>query len=1515
MSLKPSNAGIYNINALNVNQFWINGIPFQQYVDDLVLGDQFEQNEIDEIRQILLYLNTTGLTTEWVVDNANINAELKTAIIAIQNNITTLQGKTQYITSEMGEGAIIPGGAAVAPSYVTVNPSSAGTEWNQVNLIANSTDSFIKICDDTTIGSGAGRDEIQIKNTSLVRIESSQLSLLGSTTNVGNSSSSVMFPSLTITQPISISGLVFGYVTGSAPAFLVAKILAAAVLPNYTDIFGFETALVSRDKKVVTTNKPVVKDITLYNLDATNVFPVESSYIANGSIAKSCLIGNQNYYVGNGAWEARVDDFGNIGSMTLNDKENKTNKIKISNQNVEIRSNNGSTGNVILHNGCPSGAIQFRKGNDNTDATANAAMEIITPSNALSHLCSQVIIGADTRSLVAQTEVYDPKSKLIVDTTQFAFASTGKAGIHGIQVSNNKAFGDGASGVDTTYVDAANISTKSLTLQDNYTGTTTKTLYTDTNANLMYNGQMVAMGSVAASGGGLTYIITAPTTTTVTTPNFTPATDLTMSGTYTATPNRTVTLSSYANNTNYQLVSMKGLVLASSNPVLDGTYELNQHINYTGSLAASLFTKLYFYANTPASTLLINKTYTGPAGSGTVSAMFGAYVPVPANDLVLVLTSVTFPQVLANSGSANSPLVCTVVNQSGTVLYTFPTVTATNGTTADRTFTPASSPQTITVTSAITSFRFVLTNTAASTPTMSQATAQNVNNANYSVANGSSVKMLLYDGTSNKTALATQTAAIYALSIPLPVIPFVITDWVTPGIQLDEFFVQPSGSTTGHTCVLQFNDGNLSHLHTSIATIPTVTTPTLAQVLVAGNTAGSTALNMNSQDVTNVATLGATTGNITTVASTTVGATTGNITTINATTVNATTLVPTNITGWGVKSIVAGTNVTVSNASGAVTINASAAAPTTVEANASYLINSIATLPVKPTWYGTAASFLNTGNTSSRCQDVWVSATGEYQMFACGTTSGSISQYNRYSSDYGASYADGNILAMGSGVCGSHNGDIVYYTTRQAGGTGRIWKYTAASTGYMATNWGQLFNDLSAPNVDWNKIACSRDGQYVLVGTYNTTGGLVYISANGGSSFTNVALTTNTSQNIFGVAVSADGRYMYATTSENTIKYSNDYGASWNTSSNASGGSTISNPVKICCSATGQIVACTSTTGFFSSWNFGTSFRSNNYGSSSAINLTDCCMSANGQFVLKCYLTGSVGYSDNFGRDWYPEVTLIGSTPDLNCIACSDTGGYVATGPLTPSRTYNLFDASLDIRRLVAGSNISLNDDGRGSYTITVSTGGLVSYPISNYSAVYNGGLVARVTFSNIGVNLSTHRIHGVLQIGADGNFDYPLLIFNNKNLSAGVGSNSTANQPDEFAQSTMIAHGGSSFVNGDVTVTAYQDFSQLITNLAIPSGNGAWIVRFTIDLQRRQDGSENGYMLCVGDWTYTQRQSASVRPQFSYYGQFRRGTNITTISEIGIQSFFTTTTIRYATINLNIEPLPPYIYNGASTI
>jgi hypothetical protein len=409
-----------------------------------------------------------------------------------------------------------------------------------------------------------------------------------------------------------------------------------------------------------------------------------------------------------------------------------------------------------------------------------------------------------------------------------------------------------------------------------------------------------ASNGITAAGGGLTYIINAPTSTTISTPNFAPATDLTMSENYTATVNRTVTLSSYVANTAYKLCSIKGLIPASSNLVLNGTYELTQHLLYTGSQPASLFAKLYFYADTPGSTYLINKTYTSQAGTGSEVAIFGAYIPIPAFNLQLIIRTVTFPQVFCNSGQSNSPLQLTIVDQIGAALITFPLLTATNGTTADRIF-DLGSLTTFNYPTSLTSIRFVLTNTAASSPSLSQATAQDVNNANYSIANGASVRMLLYDGTSNKTALTPGNEAIYSLSLPLPASPFVITDFVTPYIQLDQFFIQPSGIINGEAQLL-FNDGNLSNLHTTITSIPT-----LAQVLAVGNFA-STALNMNNNDIISA-------GNIR-----------GNI--FDATTVNATTIVPTNITGWNVKSIVAGTGVTVSNNSGAVTINSTAGSGT-----------------------------------------------------------------------------------------------------------------------------------------------------------------------------------------------------------------------------------------------------------------------------------------------------------------------------------------------------------------------------------------------------------------------------------------------------------------------------------------------------------------------------------------------------------------------------------------------------------
>ena len=998
MSLKPSNAGIYNINALNVNQLWINGVSFAAYLAALNTEDQLDQGQIDEIKQILLHLNTSGLTTEWVVGNNNINADLRTAITALETklvqidttalsassvlnndnrnsvlktaitaletklaqidttalssssvlnndnrnsvlktridghdtNISGLEGKTRYVTSVQGNDSTptastfqvaigdrrkrLASISSGANTISTINDSDTmastgdytnnrvvvqapnGQVWSYghrntieaidrveigsafgtgstaaVNIGAKNNRINIGSIDDPTVG--ATTTEITIGKRTIAK---------NTTTNLqGNFyTGEARWESLSKSSALTWTQLGALISTGSLPLWVVSFALTSSI-PNfsYSDLWSMkavaEAGGLIKNGELETSTDTKMRTLTIFDSDvaAVDIVPKEGTFLAKGHISKTTLLGDVKIQTFNGEILLRNN---NISASNINwaltEAGDNINALKISNNDVEMIAGAGANGSQVRISNTTGGPIKLRVGTGKLQANAHDALNILN-----TEATSQVQIGnADTTA-----NRYDATSKMILDHTQLT---------DGLKVCK-------ASG-SVTRVNHDNVNTPSVTLQAGYSGSTTNSVYVDGNANLMYNGQQVAMGSVAASGGGLTYIITAPTTATVTSPNYTPVTDLTMSGTYTPTVNRTVTLSGYGVNTTYQLVSIKGVIPVSSNPVIDGTFELNQHVDYIGNVAARLFAKLYFFANTPASTLLINKTYTSPAGTSTVTEMKGPYIPVPANNMTLILTGVTFPTVFVNSGQSNSPLVCTVINQSGAVLYTFPTLTANNGTTADRIFTPASSPQTITVTSAITSFAFVLTNTAASSPSMSQATALNVNNANYTVANGSSVKMLLYDGTNNKTILTANTAAIYALSLPLPVTPFDITNWVTPGIQVDEFFIQPSGSTNQHECILQFNDGNLSHLHTSIATVST--TPTLAQVLTSGNSAGTT-LNMNNNSITSVNTITATTA--------------------NATTLNATTVAATNITGWNVKELTAGTNITITSSSGNYTIN------------------------------------------------------------------------------------------------------------------------------------------------------------------------------------------------------------------------------------------------------------------------------------------------------------------------------------------------------------------------------------------------------------------------------------------------------------------------------------------------------------------------------------------------------------------------------------------------------------------
>lgn len=92
MSGRSNNAGIYNFDNLNAQSLFIKGKRFEQYINELTGVDVFEQQEVDELKLLVQYLNTSGLSSEWIVDNNNKNQDLKTALTALQTklaNITT----------------------------------------------------------------------------------------------------------------------------------------------------------------------------------------------------------------------------------------------------------------------------------------------------------------------------------------------------------------------------------------------------------------------------------------------------------------------------------------------------------------------------------------------------------------------------------------------------------------------------------------------------------------------------------------------------------------------------------------------------------------------------------------------------------------------------------------------------------------------------------------------------------------------------------------------------------------------------------------------------------------------------------------------------------------------------------------------------------------------------------------------------------------------------------------------------------------------------------------------------------------------------------------------------------------------------------------------------------------------------------------------------------------------------------------------------------------------------------
>ena len=1166
---------------------------------------------------------------------------------------------------------------------------------------------------------------------------------------------------LTVTTGLTLASI-YSLLSGSAPSYVLGAFVSVAGGFNYSDILHMNLSNPIQKNKDIATSKGITIDsLKIFDTSPISIFPKISTYFVNGDIVSTQVVGQNTTSVLSG--QIKIENHNNLNPLDINWALSQNDELV---NVIDIKGNDG----IFIHQGASSngkpfqimnscnGAIQLLVGGTNNPDNRGRKSEAVgglflKRVNQLS--CSITKDNPDASLFSFKRKTNNPTAqndyRLLVsvddDIPQGLQSPDGIQKNHGIVVYNeakHKAIDDAAIAnatqpiyLEYSTIDEDNITTPSLTFLGNYGGTTTATLYKNGNGDLMWDGQPVAVGSIAASGGGLTYVISAPSNTSITHANQVP-TSLTMSSTYTSAPLRTATLSAYNNNTNYQIVSILGAIPKSANPILSGTYELNQFVDFASNVSGSLYAKLYF-TGLPLNNVLINKTYTGPVGSGNTLNLTSPQILVPVNDVSITISSITFPSVsIGGPDFTFTTLTVTLVDQSSTVLYTFPAVSGSTNTTFDRVFSPAS-PVTITDTTNITSLRFNL-QSSNSNCVLNQTVAASATNARY-ILEGSSIRMLLYDGTTNPTTLSPNANALYALSLPLPVTPFVITDYQNPNVTLEEWFIQPSGTTSNHTVALRFNDTALSHLHTSIASISA--TPTLSTVMTAGNSVGNTDLNMNGQDITNVDTITANTMTPTAITGWNVKSLTegsgisiinnngnhtihnvgitptisqvlqqGNnantqslsgINVLTATTVNAT-----NIPNWNVKQITGGTDIVVSSDQNGNYVISYDAAGSAYEASPDdYTITSATAYGRKPTFYGSFFSRDPIMTSTNTCADIYISSNGKIIAFAHKDTGDASSRTILYSNNYGLFFNNGNISKNWISIAGTTTGDAIWALQGLQAPNFSNWPREIWRSNDGGATWTQQPSPPDFQNGNPRRIRVSGDGKFQLISDPRSGSlGKIYKSSDYGATWTSQNITFAQST-AFGVAMSATGQVQYvevSATSEGLhannnnggIYRSTNYGATWAYVYTVS----IDSIAFVSCDATGRIVA--ATTGFevITSRDYGLTWRKITLNGATAVSV-----SPNGNIIwVGCTnqpTATQLYYSDDYGMSFVVgNQSPAGSYVSTNwtSIATNNDGTIVMGGGQANFNGFRLSPSQ--ITDLSQGTGITITGNQQGFYTI-----------------------------------------------------------------------------------------------------------------------------------------------------------------------------------------------------------------------
>lgn len=1319
MSLKPSNAGVYQINALNVDTLWINGVPFQQYINQLVIEDQFEQEEITELKLLVQYLNTSGLNTEWIVDNNNKNQDLKTLITAIETklaqidttaltessvldndnrnsvlkgrldttdadvaaltarvdttdgNVDGLTNKTRYVTVQHNIGpfeneaymsidTIAAGNRTLEMGVGGANhqiilqhyPGTPTANWIGLNvlggkIVLDSTltdiDSAVDMgkfdgsrdgrefriggamgkirigsVNDPIVGTGFPVPDENFNDTTEIHI-GKQTALKNTKTYLNGNiyTADARLENLAVTDVVGwetagswASGFVF---TSGLPYWLAWVGLSGTPSYRYADVVkmanNYLTGGLTKNHSIETSNDLAIKALSVINTDIVSLSTpldgllnrlVFQAFAIHGSHHMGVIKGGIKQYVGDGEIEIRND--GGVFDFVLKDAGN-ANQLKIYNTDVELIQCNGTSAvtNKLTLGAC-CGNIEMITATTGIRSHATKVFEV--KGN------KQVKIGSNSDAIV------DDTYKVLID---------GATHTNGIKL---------VKGTDSTLINAKNISTKYITFQDYPTitnGESPNSLYTTENGAKLYYGQnLVAPASaLGAQGAGAIYIMKMASSTTNTNLQHS------MVSAYTSTATATTTISNYVSNSPIAMGYFVSPYIDNTiNSILHGSYEANIFGLLNASSNCFAHVELSHIAERDDNTIdfIIDKSVTYTTDVFTSSSFFWKSQPlkIPASRASLVMNKFVMSQVEVTPDFTGTPiqLRMRIRNNLNDVLYTSSTITASGfeTTTADRIFTFSPAVSLVLTTASFIVFEFEVINTSVPGLLIKQRKARTAQDMVYKL--GGSWYVRLYDGVNNKVALNAAGffggAAItsYNFAIPLPTNePYDISQFGHHSkIQLNTFFTQPSGSTSGNSFSIYTGDGYLSHVQTTIN--------------IGGGASSSTGNSSRGTGTNNVQ-----------------------------------------------RSVVE-----------------DELAPVAGSGNTppeDRLIASSVIIPRKSNFYLNGWIDIEGIPQSNTHNDAYMSDTGRFILTAMGTNSvASQLNLNRFY----ATEAPWQLVGLSKNwksCCGSAIGNRMYAVSAKS-------NTDAANALYTSTDYGVTWAVLGNTPAEFNsnntigQIRCDGVGRNVFISSMTTT--QVYRSDDFGASWQTITIGTGVGTTP-SIAVNAVGQYVFATLPNIGVYRSFDFGLTFQLINNSA-----TAWLNISCSATAQYVVATRTSATYAySDDYGTTWA---FGSDTYV---DAAVAQAGNLVVFCN-NGNIAYSDNNGYS----IRATRNTGRNHQSIVINANGQFGLAPLVSpvvdgGSTYEamLFREPDDnVKNISAGTNIVIDNDLNGGYTINASGGG-----------------------------------------------------------------------------------------------------------------------------------------------------------------------------------------------------------------